>query len=87
MAKIWIPSLLRDYTGGADCVLVMGQTAAECLDNLNQLYPGIRDCLCTGNDLLPSLNLAVDGKLSRRGLKTRVAENSEIHFLPAIAGG
>ncbi|MDF1516108.1 MAG: MoaD/ThiS family protein [Anaerolineae bacterium] len=87
MPEIWIPSLLRKYADGATSVPVCGQTVAECLDDLDKQFPGIRERLCPDDDLLPSLSLAVDGRITRRGLKARVGENSEIHFLPAIAGG
>ena len=87
MAKIWIPSLLREITNGVDCVTADGHTVGECLTNLDKEYPGIYDRLCKGNNLVPILNVAVDGKISQRGIRTRVRNDSEIHFIPAIAGG
>jgi molybdopterin synthase sulfur carrier subunit len=87
MAQIWIPSLLRELTNGADCVTVEGQTIGECLSNLDKEYPGIRDRLCQGNNLVSTLRVAVDGKISQRGIRTRVMRDSAVHFIPAIAGG
>jgi molybdopterin synthase sulfur carrier subunit len=87
MAQIWIPSLLRDLTDGNDLVNVEGQTVGDCLVNLDVVYPGIRRRLCDGNNLTSTLNVAIDGKISRRGLKARVKVDSDIHFVPAIAGG
>ena len=87
MTKIWIPSLMRDLTGGTDRVIVEGHTVGECLENLDVIYPGIRARLCDGESLVPTINIAVDGKISRRGMKTKVTAASEIHFVPAIAGG
>ena len=79
--------MLRELTNGADCVEANGHTVGECLTNLEKEYPGIRDRLCKGNNLVPTLNVAVDGKISHRGIRTRVRSESEVHFIPAIAGG
>ena len=87
MPQIWIPSLLRDLTNGVDRVQVEGHTVGECLQRLDIVYPGIFDRLCEGNKLIPTLSVAVDGKISRRGLKSLVKVDSEVHFVPAIAGG
>jgi molybdopterin synthase sulfur carrier subunit len=87
MAQIWIPSLLRELTNGIDCVEVEGHTVGQCLVNLDKLYPGLRGRLCDGSNLLPTLSVAIDGKISQRGLRARVMTESEVHFVPAIAGG
>ncbi len=87
MARLWIPSLLRDLTGGVESVKVDGHTVEECLDKLDALHPGMRDRLCKDGDLIPALNIAVDGKINRRRLKAHINHDSVIHFVPAIAGG
>jgi molybdopterin synthase sulfur carrier subunit len=87
MATVWIPSLLRDLTGGAETVVVPGGTVAEVLDALERSYPGVRGRLCDANGLRPGIAVAVDTQLSRLGLREAVAEGSEVHFLPAISGG
>jgi molybdopterin converting factor small subunit len=33
------------------------------------------------------ITVTVDGVVSRRGLRTPVRENSEVHFLPPVGGG
>jgi hypothetical protein len=40
-----------------------------------------------GEQLDPALAVFVDGRVARLGLLAPVGNNSEIHFLPAIAGG
>ena len=87
MAEIWIPSLMRDLTNGVDRVVVEGHTVGESLDKADALFPGLRDRLCDGDDLIITLNVAVDGKITRRGLKARIKIDSVVHFVPAIAGG
>ena len=87
MAVVWIPSLLRDLTGGIDSVSVPGSNVRQIIEGLERLYPGIKDRLCVGDGLRSGIAVAVDTQLSRRGLLESVSENSEVHFLPAIAGG
>jgi molybdopterin synthase sulfur carrier subunit len=43
--------------------------------------------LCQGKDLKPGLAAIVDGQVARWGLREKVGEESEVHFLPAIGGG
>ncbi|MBI3963316.1 MAG: MoaD/ThiS family protein, partial [Deinococcus sp.] len=40
-----------------------------------------------GDQISPLISVAVDGEITRLGMLQPVAENSEIHFLPAISGG
>lgn len=87
MARLWIPSLMRDLTGGVESIEVDGNTVGECLDKLDVLYPGLRDRICEGDNLILTLNIAVDGKINRRRLKARINNDSVVHFFPAIAGG
>jgi molybdopterin converting factor small subunit len=87
MTQINIPNLLRDLTAGREKVTVEGQTVGDCLQALEEIYPGILVRLCKNGDILPLLAVVVDGKISRRGLKAKVKTNSVIQFVPAISGG
>ena len=87
MAVVYIPSLLRDLTPGQETVQVSGATVAEVIEQLESRYPGIKGRLCVGSDLKPGLAVAVDSQVGRLGLREKVGENSEVHFVPAIAGG
>jgi molybdopterin synthase sulfur carrier subunit len=87
MAIVIIPSLMRDLTGGAARVEAPGRTVRQVIDALDARYPGVRARLCEGAALAPTLAVAVDGGLSRRGLLQTVDEESEIRFLPVIEGG
>jgi len=87
MAVVWIPSLLRDLTGGRETVEVEGATVGAVIDHLDAQFPGVRARLCDGNLLRPGIAVAVDAQLARQGLSQPVASNSEVHFVPAIAGG
>lgn len=87
MAVVWIPPLVRDVTGGQETVTVPGGTVREVIDSLEARYPGIRGRLCAGDALRPGLAAVVDSVVARLGLLEPVGEHSEVHFLPAIAGG
>ena len=87
MATVFIPSLMQDLTGGEQTVEVQGRTVREIIAGLEGRYPGIRDRLMDGFRLKGNINVAVDGEVSPIGVLAEVGESSEVHFLPAIAGG
>lgn len=87
MAIFYIPSLLRKYTENESQVIVHTQTVGEAIEELESLYPGIREQLIQDEQLRPTLSLAVDGHISRQGLRHKLTEKSEVRFLPHISGG
>jgi molybdopterin synthase sulfur carrier subunit len=87
MPVVWIPSLLRSLTNGQDKLVVPGATVGQVIDELESLFPGIKSRLCQGDGLRPGIAVAVDAQVARLGLRECVAENSEVHFLPAVGGG
>lgn len=78
---------MRDLTRGESRVTVPGTTIRQVINNLEAVYPGIRERICNGEDLDPTIAIAVDGELSELGMLQPVREQSEIHFLPAVSGG
>jgi molybdopterin converting factor small subunit len=89
MAEIWIPPKLQQLTGGNQQVQVEGTTVRRLINNLEAQYPGIKEYLVDeeGDDLVAGLAVIVDGEVSVLGMLEKVQENSEVHFLPSIAGG
>jgi molybdopterin converting factor small subunit len=87
MAIVWIPSLLRDLTGGKGQVTVSGETVRQVIGNLDNIYPGVQNRLCEGDQLRPNISVVVDGRVSTQRMRHQLGENSEVHFLPAISGG
>ena len=87
MATVWVPSLMRDLTGGADRVDVPGRTVRQVIESLEAAYPGMKHRLVEDDRLKPAIGVAVDGVMSRLGLRQPVGESSEVHFLPAVSGG
>ncbi len=87
MARVWIPPLLRDLTGGRETADVPGATVGQVVKALEGRFPGVRARLCPGGELRSGLAVVVDGAVGRFGLLEAVGQDSEVHFLPAIAGG
>jgi len=87
VATVWIPSLMRGLTSGQESVEAPGQTVGQVIAALERAYPGLQARLCQGEQLNPAIVVHVDGKVARLGLSETVEEHSEIHFLPALAGG
>ena len=87
MAVVRVPSLMRDLTGGREQVNAPGKTVGEVITALDKAFPGVENRLCVGERLDPALAVFVDGEIARLGLLAPVGDQSEIHFLPAIAGG
>ncbi len=57
------------------------------INNLEAAYTGITEYLLVDGDINPAIAVAVDGDIIRLGLLHPIQESSEIHFLPAMAGG
>ena len=87
MATVWVPSLMRDLTGGKESVSAPGETVGQVIAALDDAYPGIKGRLCQGDRLVPAIVAYVDGRIARLGLAEAVEAQSEIHFLPVVAGG
>lgn len=87
MARVFIPIPMRRFTGGQALAQVPGRTLRELIDHLELRFPGIRERLVEGDDLLPGLAAIVDGEATVEGLLQKLEGDAEVHFLPAIAGG
>ncbi|MHB0876629.1 MAG: MoaD/ThiS family protein [Anaerolineae bacterium] len=82
-----IPALMRDLTDGQERVAADGQTVGEVIDSLEAAHPGVKARLLPDGALSPALSVAVDGRLGRLRLLEPVQAQSQISFVPAIAGG
>jgi sulfur-carrier protein len=87
MATVFIPSLMRNVTGGKDRVEVEGENLRQVVDNLEKAYPGMRALLVQNGDIADGVALAVNGEPSEVGLLMTVPAGGEVQILPAIAGG
>jgi len=87
MPIAWIPPHVRDLTGSLDRIQTGGATIAQAVDELNKMYPGLRDRLCDGDRLKPGWAVVVNTEVARLGLLTPLGPEDEVHFVPAIGGG
>ena len=85
--QIWIPSLHRDLTDGAEIVTVDGETVGDVVAQLDALFPGMAARLCQDGRIRPYIAVSVDNEVTRRGLRQRLTQPSEIHFIPSLSGG
>ena len=87
MPLVFIPSQLREITGGQAQIEVPGATVREVIAALEERFPGIRERLCKEGELSPALQVSVDHVFSRQGIAAKVKPASEVHFLPVFGGG
>ncbi len=88
--SVRIPSPLRNFTSGADEVVVNGGTIGEVLACLGQEYPDLRDrVLDERGELRSFVNIFLDQTSVRdlEGLATPVEEGAVVAIVPAVAGG
>lgn len=90
MAKILIPTPLRQFTGGADSVDFPGASVGEVLGALTTAHPDLKKNLYNDEGKLRSfVNIYVNDEDIRYLSKeaTAVAEGDTISIIPSIAGG
>lgn len=90
MAKILIPTALRQFTEQSDVVEVTGATVGDALNQLTTRYPNIKKNLFNDQGKLRSfVNVYVNDEDIRYLDKseTRLEGNETISIVPSIAGG
>jgi len=87
MATIFIPAQLRILTAGTEQLEMDVHNVRDVIEQLEQQFPGIRDRLCQEDQISPSLQISIDSVITSRGMIAKIQPNSEVHFIPAIAGG
>ena len=87
--EVRIPTILRQYTGGAKAVDGAGDTLAAVIDDLESRHPGLRDRLVDDDGLRRFVNVYLNDEDVRflDGLKTQVCDGDSVTVLPAVAGG
>ncbi|MBD0292919.1 MAG: MoaD/ThiS family protein [Jiangellaceae bacterium] len=87
--QVSIPTIMRQYTGGAKVVEATGSTLATLFDDLDARYPGLRDRVVDGGSIRRFVNVYLNDEDVRflDGLKTPVTEGDHVTVLPAVAGG
>jgi MoaD family protein len=85
-----IPTILRQYTGGAKQVEAKGDSLGALIDDLDAAHPGLKGRLVTGDGVLHRfVNVYVNDEDVRftGALDTNLSDGDEVTILPAVAGG
>jgi len=87
--EVRIPTILRNYTGGAKVVEGSGSTLGELITDLETQHGGLRDRLIDGEALRRFVNVYLNDEDVRflGGLQTPVKDGDTVTVLPAVAGG
>ena len=87
MARVFIPFSMRKLADGRSEVHVSGATLREVIDNLEAMYPGTKEQIVEEDRIRPTVSVVVEQLPTREGLRAKVGEDTEVHFLPQISGG
>ena len=85
-----IPTPLRKITNGESTVTSTGGSLLDCINDMEQSYPGIKERLCDEElELRRFVNLYVNGEDARflQGVNTPLQPGDEVSIVPAVAGG
>jgi sulfur-carrier protein len=88
--NVRVPTILRNYTGGAADVEAKGTTLREVLADLEANYPGIQArILDDGGKIRRFVNVYVGDEDVRfaSGVDTATPAGSQVSVIPAVAGG
>src|SRR4051794_30126810 len=90
MAKVYIPTALRQYAGNNEAVTLSGATVKEVLSGLTEQFPELKKHLYSeAGKLRNFVNVYVNDEDIRyaKQEETPVKESDEISIIPSIAGG
>ena len=87
--EVRIPTILRNYTGGAKSVEGSGATLAELITDLESRHGGLRERLVDDAGLRRFVNVYLNDEDVRflGGLSAPVKDGDTVTVLPAVAGG
>src|SRR6185369_14649375 len=86
MAKVYIPTALRQYAGNNEAVSLSGATVKEVLSSLTEQFPELKKHLYSEAGKLRSFVNDEDIRYAKQE-ETVVKESDEISIIPSIAGG
>lgn len=87
MATVFIPAQLRELSGGIQSVELEAKNIRAVVQQLDAMFPGFKDRICTDGNISPSLQVSIDSVITSRGMIAKIQPHSEVHFIPAIGGG
>lgn len=87
MVTVFVPTMLLTLTGGVKQVDIEASNIRQVIDRLDAAFPGIKERLVDQGQIRSNLAVSINGEIARLGLMEKVEAGSEVHFVPAIAGG
>jgi molybdopterin converting factor small subunit len=81
MAHVTLTGNLRQLTGGVAELEVEAASVRQLIARLGETYPALAPHLATG------VAVAIDGQIYQDALLQEIPPESDVHILPAIAGG
>jgi molybdopterin converting factor small subunit len=81
MAIVTLPSALSAETGGPGPVEIDARNMRQLYEELDARWPGV------GTRLREESAVAIDGEIIQEPLLEPLDRESEVHFLPPLAGG
>jgi molybdopterin converting factor small subunit len=89
-ARVRIPTILRNYTGGEKEVSADGSTLSELIESLEGNHPGIKSRVLDDTGALRRfVNIYVGDDDVRfiGGLEAKIDDGAQVSIIPAVAGG
>lgn len=89
-ARVRIPTILRNYTGGEKEVGAEGSTLSELIESLEANHPGIKARVLDDTGALRRfVNIYVGDDDVRfiGGLDAKIDDGAPVSIIPAVAGG
>jgi len=90
LVEVRIPSVLRQYTGGARSVRVAATSVAELLRTLDQRYPGLAAAITDADGRLHEhIGIFIDDEdiRYRQDLATPLQGGEVVHLIFSLGGG
>jgi molybdopterin converting factor small subunit len=84
---VGIPTPLRSYSGGSDCVDATGSTVAELLADLDRRHPGLRFRVVDEQGRLRPHVRVFFNRTIVRDLDVPVSDGDEVALMQALSGG
>jgi molybdopterin converting factor small subunit len=80
LATIHFPQSLAQYTGGVESLTLDARRVGDVMKTVTERFPGL-------STPLEVMAVAVDGEVYQEPEYVELSEESEIHFVPHVAGG
>ncbi len=81
MANVYFSEQLQQRTGGVEQIEVFADTYRDLVAKVGERFPELYE------DLAEHMSVAIDGVISHEPFLEPIEPDSEVHFLPRLAGG